>query len=356
MGTTRIFESLVEGEADWKASQHSRCSFNQMISGCERMHHVFKMVEKVATTRSTVLILGESGTGKELIAQALHKESARTGKLIPVNCGAIPEEILESELFGHERGAFTGAIATRQGRFQLAHNGTIFLDEIGEMSPKLQVKLLRVLQEKKVDPVGSSRSLDIDVRVVAATHKDLMEATRRGEFREDLFYRLSVVPIEVPALRNRKGDALFLANYFLNRACKEMGRSAPQFSEEAAEALETYQWPGNVRELENLMERIAIMFEADLVGINDLPPRLVAHKNRTDEQSDARRTIIIPEDGIDLNETLSTIERQLILEALNRSDWNKKAASELLSINRTTLMEKIKKQNIVKEDGYSAKL
>lgn len=334
----------------------SRSSFNSMLSGCVRMHQVFKMVQKVAATRSTVLILGESGTGKELIARAIHAESGRSGKLIPVNCGAIPEEILESELFGHERGAFTGAISSKQGRFQLAQGGTIFLDEIGEMSPKLQVKLLRVLQERKVDPVGSTRSIDVDVRVIAATHKDLLEASKRGEFREDLYYRLAVVPIEVPSLRQRSGDTLLLANFFLGRMCREMGRAAPHFSEEATQALECYPWPGNVRELENLMERLAVMFDSELVTLQDLPPRVIAYSQQhrsscNDNNAGNPAGTVLPADGIDLSAALLEYESALIKEALSRTDWNKKAAADLLRINRTTLVEKIKKQGIQRVKG-----
>lgn len=334
-----------------RAGSNSRGNFNSMLSGCVRMHQVFKMVQKVAVTRSTVLILGESGTGKELIARAIHAESGRTGKLIPVNCGAIPEELLESELFGHERGAFTGAITSKQGRFQLAQGGTIFLDEIGEMSPKLQVKLLRVIQERKVDPVGSSRSIDVDVRVIAATHKDLLEASKRGEFREDLYYRLAVVPIEVPSLRQRTGDTLLLANFFLGRMYRELGKPVPRFSEEAARALECYPWPGNVRELENLMERLAVLFESDLVTLQDLPPRVIAYIKQhgsPGNEHDGRCSVgvTLPAEGIDLAAALLEYESGLIKEALNRTDWNKKAAADLLKINRTTLVEKIKKQGI----------
>jgi len=355
MGTTHNSPEIQVSVCE-RASSISRSNYNSMLSGCARMQQVFKMVQKVAVTRSTVLILGESGTGKELIARAIHAESGRTGRLIPVNCGAIPEEILESELFGHERGAFTGAISSKPGRFQLAHGGTIFLDEIGEMSPKLQVKLLRVLQERKVDPVGSTRSIDVDVRVIAATHKDLLEASKRGDFREDLYYRLAVVPIEVPSLRQRAtGDTLLLANFFLGRMCREMGRPTPQFSEEAASALQSYQWPGNVRELENLMERLAVMFESDLVTLHDLPPRVIAHSQRC-EQNARDSGPMLPSSGVDLTAVLLEYESRLIKEALDRTDWNKKAAADLLKINRTTLVEKIKKQGIVRSKSDSPNL
>lgn len=322
-------------------------SFNGIVSCCPQMHKVFRCVEKVAQTNSTVLILGESGTGKELIARALHKLSGRKGKLIPVNCGAIPEEILESELFGHERGAFTGAVSSRQGRFQLAHGGTIFLDEIGEMSPKLQVKLLRVLQERKVDPVGATRSLEVDVRVVAATHKNLAEATRNGEFREDLFYRLSVVPVELPPLRERSKDKELLANYFLSKSCRQLNREIPNFSEEALAALQGYRWPGNVRELENLMERLSILTEGSMISASDLPAYFRDGEGAAASHG-APQFVDVPEEGLDFNRAIEMLETSLIQQALDRVDWNKKAAADLLGLNRTTLVEKIRKKGITR--------
>ena len=223
-------------------------SFSGIVSECPRMKKVFAIIEKVAKTNSTVLVLGESGTGKELVARALHAHSGRKGKLVPVNCGAIPEEILESELFGHEKGAFTGAVSNKIGRFQHADGGTIFLDEIAEMSPKLQVKLLRVLQEKKVEPVGSTRSIPVDVRIVAATNKDLREEVKAGRFREDLYYRLQVVPVSLPPLRTRGADTSLLADFFLMRVCENLDSEQMTFSSEAKEKLISYSWPGNVRE------------------------------------------------------------------------------------------------------------
>lgn len=334
-------------EAETEVVSDFYASFNGIVSSCPQMHKVFRCVEKVAQTNSTVLILGESGTGKELIARALHKLSGRKGKLIPVNCGAIPEEILESELFGHERGAFTGAVSSRQGRFQLAHGGTIFLDEIGEMSPKLQVKLLRVLQERKVDPVGATRSLEVDVRVVAATHKNLAEATRNGEFREDLFYRLSVVPVELPPLRARSKDKDLLANYFLSKSCRQLNRETPNFSEEALAVLQSYRWPGNVRELENLMERLAILTEGTMIGVSDLPEYIRAGEGSVASHS-VPRFIDVPEEGLDFNQAIDMLETSLIQQALDRVDWNKKAAADLLGLNRTTLVEKIRKKGLTR--------
>jgi len=314
-----------------------------MISECREMQKVFTIVEKVAATNSTVLILGESGTGKELIARALHRLSGRSGKLVPVNCGAIPEEILESELFGHERGAFTGAIANKIGRFQLADGGTIFLDEIGEMSPKLQVKLLRVLQERKVEPVGSTRTIDVNVRVVAATNKDLREEVKAGRFREDLYYRLQVVPINLPALRERGSDVVVLARYFLERSAADVGRQGLHMSPEVEQKLKDYQWPGNVRELENLIERLTVLADRDAITVQELPEYIGDAPARP---VDALAAAELPVDGIDFNALVDRYETLLINLALERTSGNKKAAAKLLKLNRTTLVEKIKKKGL----------
>jgi transcriptional regulator with GAF, ATPase, and Fis domain len=264
---------------------------------------------------------------------------------VPVNCGAIPEDLLESELFGHEKGSFTGAVGARVGRFQLADGGTIFLDEIGEMSPKLQVKLLRVLQERKVDPVGSTRSIDVDVRVIAATNKDLAEEVKAGRFREDLFYRLQVVPVQLPALRDRQGDAELLARYFLARHAEELGRPGLCFSLAALAALNSYKWPGNVREVENLVERLAILSEGDEIDAINLPEHIsdatpIAHTkiHVTD--------LTLPAVGVDFNSLIDAYENQLICSALAQTGGNKKAAAKLLGLNRTTLVEKIKKKGL----------
>jgi transcriptional regulator with GAF, ATPase, and Fis domain len=319
--------------------------FVGIVSACPEMQKIFSVVEKVAKTRSTVLVLGESGTGKELIARALHVLSGRPGKLVPVNCGAIPEDILESELFGHEKGSFTGAISSRIGRFQMADNGTIFLDEIGEMSPRLQVKLLRVLQERKVDPVGSTRSVDIDVRVVAATNKDLAEEVKAGRFREDLFYRLQVVPVELPALRERDCDARLLAQHFLKRQAVELGRQQLRFSEAALSFITTYKWPGNVRELENLVERVAILTDGDTIEPADLPEYL-CEASRSVSTAIHTVDVDLPVSGVDFNFLIEDYENKLIAQALLQTQGNKKAAAKLLGLNRTTLVEKIKKKGL----------
>jgi transcriptional regulator with GAF, ATPase, and Fis domain len=263
--------------------------------------------------------------------------------MIPVNCGAIPEEILESELFGHEKGSFTGAINSRIGRFQLAEGGTIFLDEIGEMSPKLQVKLLRVLQERKVEPVGSTRSIDVDVRVIAATNKDLRTEVREGRFREDLFYRLQVVPMTLPPLRARGADVRLLAHYFLARASEQLSRPDLRFSEEVLTKFGSYGWPGNIRELENLVERLAVLADNDYIDANMLPD-MSPHAGAGTEIVELAHDM--PDDGIDFNALVNQFECRLISMALTRTQGNKKAAARLLRLNRTTLVEKIKKKGL----------
>ena len=344
--TNGVGSQVLEQNNSQVQSFLRQTSFAGIVSECSGMQRVFSLVSKVARTNSTVLILGESGTGKELIARALHKLSGRTGKLIPVNCGAIPEDILESELFGHEKGSFTGAVAAKIGRFQMAEGGTIFLDEIGEMSPKLQVKLLRVLQERRVEPVGATRFIDVDVRVIAATNKDLRQEVKAGRFREDLYYRLQVVPVELPALRNRGEDVSLLARYFMERACRNMGRTNVEFSTEALSKFQSYSWPGNVRELENLVERLAILSESNSVSSRDLPDYLLANEVGGGDTQILEIAEDLPEGGLDFNACVDQLETRLITKALERTNWNKKAAAKLLKLNRTTLVEKIKKKGL----------
>jgi DNA-binding NtrC family response regulator len=292
-------------------------------------------VARVAPSTSTVLLVGESGTGKERVAQAVHRLSRRAdGPLVAVNCAAIPEPLLESELFGHVRGAFTGAVAARTGRFKLAHGGTLFLDEIGELPLVLQSKLLRVLQEREIEPVGAEKPEPVDFRLVAATNRDLEQLVAEGKFRSDLFYRLNVVPLRLPALRERPGDVALLARHFL-------ARHAPQatFSADALAALERHSWPGNVRELENLVERLAVLKGDGEIGLPELPAPLGApSKERPAVQA------VLPPEGVDLYAVLRELEDRLITEALDRVNGNKKQASKLLGLNRTTLVEKLKKR------------
>jgi DNA-binding NtrC family response regulator len=325
----------------------TRYRFENIVGTSPPLRYALEMVEKVADTDSTVLVTGESGTGKELVARALHYNSRRAERpLVTVNCGAIPEELLESELFGHVRGAFTNAVSHRQGRFALAHGGTIFLDEIGDMSPSLQVKLLRVLQERTFEPVGSSKSISVDVRVVAATNQDLPVAIREKRFREDLYYRLNVIPIEVPPLRDRREDVPLLVQHFLSTMNAEKGRAVSGFSDACMERLLAYEWPGNVRELENLIERLVILRGDGEIGAEDLPPPFGSV--RTPVRTDAPK---LPGSGIPFNDVVDRFETDLILQALEQTHWNKQRAAQLLGLNRTTLLEKIKKKGLEPPPG-----
>ncbi|MBK7947751.1 MAG: sigma-54-dependent Fis family transcriptional regulator [Deltaproteobacteria bacterium] len=320
----------------------TRHKFDAIVGKSARLARTLALVEKVADTDSTVLITGESGTGKELFARALHYNSGRADRpLVTVNCGAIPEALLESELFGHVKGAFTNAHAHREGRFAAAHGGTIFLDEIGDMSPNLQVKLLRVLQERSFEPVGASTTRHVDVRVIAATHRNLPERIAEGRFREDLFYRLNVLPIEVPPLRERIEDLPLLVHHFLDHAQKERGSRVTGFSDDALQRLMDHDWPGNVRELENLIERLTVLVGEGEIDVPDLPDSIRAEP--------ALRTWAprVPSTGLDFNDVVTRFENDLIQQALEQTGWNKNRAAQRLRLNRTTLLEKIKKRGLV---------
>ncbi len=327
-----------------------------IIGESSALRDVFRILAKVAPTDSTVLVTGESGTGKELLVRALHLNSLRKDKpFIPINCGAIPRELLESELFGHEKGSFTHAIRSRAGRFELADGGTIFLDEIGEMDLSLQVKILRVIQEKEFERVGGSTSKKVDVRLVAATNRDLEQEVAAGRFREDLFYRLNVIPVHLPPLRDRGQDILILAKYFLTRFCNKKNRALLTISPEARELLGRYSWPGNVRELENFMERMSILCDNDSITPDDLPQKI--HKELGIVLPE-RPAIVGPacfvwptvEDlkrlGPGLKEFLDEVEDRLLREALDMASGVKNQAAEILGIKRTTLIEKLKKKNM----------
>jgi len=319
----------------------SKYRFENIVGTSAALRNVLDVVAKVADTESTVLITGESGTGKELIARAIHYNSRRSDRrLVTVNCGAIPEELLESELFGHVRGAFTNAVSSREGRFALANGGTIFLDEIGDMSPNLQVKLLRVLQDRTFEPVGSSKSITVDVRVIAATNQNLETAIRVGRFREDLYYRLNVIPIEVPPLRNRREDVALLAQYFLDVMNHERGAKIDSIHEAAIERLCAYDWPGNVRELENLIERLTVLRGEGEILASDLPPAF--HQSG----DPALHVPQLSAAGIAFRDVVDRFETDLILQALEQTQWNKNKAAQLLGLNRTTLIEKIKKKGL----------
>ncbi len=310
------------------------------------MQKVFGLIDKVASTDSTVLILGESGTGKELVARALHFNSSRAANpFVPVNCGAIPEELLESELFGHEKGAFTGAFRTRIGRFELAGGGSIFLDEISEMSPNLQVKLLRVIQEREFERVGGVKSIRADVRIIAATNRILEEEVAEGRFREDLYYRLNVIPVHLPPLRERIEDIPLLVKHFLSKYGNGKSPKKTDFSKKALSTLMRYRWPGNVRELENLVERMVVLCDSPVIEMEELPEKILSGSM---SPLSAVPSIDLPETGIDLSTAVYEFERSIIIQALNKSNWVKNRAAKLLHVNRTTLVEKIKKQRLEK--------
>ncbi len=320
--------------------------FCGMIGRSKAMKRIFERIKKVASSDSTVLIGGPSGTGKELVSRAIHELSIRNSEtLVSVNCGAIPGDLLESELFGHEKGAFTGAISQRLGRFEVADQGTIFLDEIGDMPLLLQVKLLRVLQNREIERVGSTNAIPINVRIVTATHRDLEKSVADGNFREDLFYRLNVIPIKIPALKERREDIPLLITYFLSRFVSADGRNAINFNDQVLEILMNYEWPGNVRELENLIERLVILKGGGVIEVEDLPPKILALSNHRVVREE--EVIALPDDGLNLKQFLSELEESLIKQALEKTGGNKNQASKLLQMNRTTLIEKMKKKNIV---------
>ncbi len=333
-----------------KRELRKRYEFHGLIGSSPEMQKVYDLIEKIADTDSTVLITGGSGTGKELIAKVIHYNSYRSGKnFVPLNCAAIPKDLLESELFGHEKGAFTGAINTRIGRFELASGGTLFLDEIGELDPSLQVKLLRVLQEREFERIGSTKTIKVDVRILAATNRNLEELTREGRFREDLFYRLNVIPVHIPPLRDRKEDIPVLIEHFLKKHAKAKKRRPPEISKQLMDVLLGYSWPGNVRELENLVERLSILNPGQRITINDLPERfqsIVPSAVKPQISLYYTEDISLPPEGINLNNIIDTIERKLITEALEKSSGIKSKAATLLGLNRTTLVEKMKKKGI----------
>ena len=323
-----------------------------IIGQSSRLRAVFALLRKVAPTECTVLVTGESGTGKELFVRALHKQSKRAAMpFVPINCGAIPRDLLESELFGHEKGAFTHALRAYAGRFEQADGGTIFLDEIGEMDIALQVKILRVLQEKVVERVGGVGSKKVDVRLVAATSRDLAADVAAGRFREDLFYRLNVIPIHLPPLRERGEDIFLLADYFLRFFCKREGRPVLRLSAEAQAALAAYSWQGNVRELENCMERLSILVEGAVVQADDLPPAIQVAGQGVGLCPVAPCFVMptvqqLAATGLRLKDFLEQIENSLIDTALAQAGGVKNKAAAALGIKRTTLIEKLKKRQV----------
>ena len=318
---------------------HGRYRFDNIIGSSLPMQKVFSRMEKVAATDSTILILGASGTGKELVAKAIHYNSHRRDKpFVAINCGAIPADLLESELFGHVKGAFTSAIADKPGKFEVANGGTIFLDEIGNMPLQLQMKLLRVLQEYEFERVGSTNKIRMNIRLISATNADITKAIENGSFREDLYYRLNVIPINLPNLSERRGDIPLLARHFLEKICTEMNRPLMHISKESLQALENYNWPGNVREMENVIERTVALADNESIEPADLPPDIFENDN-----IQPLPTTHLPEGGVDMPAVIADIERQMIGLAISRSAGVKARAADLLGINRTTLVEKMKR-------------
>jgi DNA-binding NtrC family response regulator len=324
----RVLEKLSARRSGQIAMGKTALTYSGLIGISEVMRKVYSAIDKAVSTSATVLITGESGTGKELVARAIHYNSVRSSApFVPINCGGIPEGLLESELFGHVKGAFTGATEARAGFFHAADGGTIFLDEISDMSLAMQVKLLRVLQDKKVCMVGSKRTREVDVRILAATNKDLYGLVKKGLFREDLFYRLNVITISVPPLRERGDDILLLVHHFAAKFAKELDRPPTKFSDGALQSLRSYDWPGNVRELENVIQRLVVMAEGELIDVPDLPSLM--------------RFSILRKTGF--RRTLAEVEGEYIANVLASVDGNKTQAAEILGIDRKTLREKLKK-------------
>ncbi|HEV2765133.1 MAG TPA: sigma-54 dependent transcriptional regulator [Pyrinomonadaceae bacterium] len=334
--------SLLRENRAFKRAQRERGRLDQLIGRSPRMQEVYRMIETVAGVQSTVLITGESGTGKEMVARAIHNLSPRADKpFMPVNCGAFTETLLESELFGYVRGAFTGATANRKGLFEAADRGTIFLDEIGEMSPTMQVKLLRVLQERKVRPVGAHEEVSIDTRVIAATNRDLSAMVKQGGFREDLFYRVSVIPIELPPLRERREDIPELVEHFVQKFCRQTGRDL-RISERATELLEAYAWHGNVRELEHTIERAVALERTDTIQPESLPQSVTNYNPATVSLSESG----LPEEGLNLVAHLEHLEKTYLLEALRRTGGNQTRAAEILHLSVRSLRHLLDKHGI----------
>jgi DNA-binding NtrC family response regulator len=331
---------LKSENAYLRSQLEERYRFEGIIGRSQPMRELFQLLETVAATSSTVLITGETGTGKELAARALHHNSPRrNNRFVALNCSAIPETLLEAELFGHVRGAFTGAVGNRQGRLEQAHKGTLFLDEVGTMSPALQAKLLRVLQEREFERVGDSHTVKIDVRVIGATHSDLARMVAEGTFREDLFYRLNVIPVQLPPLRDRREDIPLLVQHFLDRLALESGRTPVTMSQEAIRRLMAYPWPGNVRQLENAIERaVAFSKGRAQLDVADLAPEIQNQAAATDLSQ-----VWFPDEGLDFARYVEAVELSLIRRSLERTRGNKRQAAKLLNLKRTTLIEKLKR-------------
>jgi two-component system, NtrC family, response regulator PilR len=334
-------KELEDENLHLRSALEERFTFSNIIGRSTKMQEIFSIVQRIAKTTSTVLISGESGTGKELIARAIHYNSGRRGKFVSINCGALPETLLESELFGHERGAFTGAIREKRGLFHEADRGTIFLDEIGETSTAMQIKLLRVLQERLVRRVGSNTETAVDVRVIAATNRDLSESIREGTFREDLFYRINVIPIALPPLRQRKEDIPILVEHFIAKFCDNLGVPHKRISADAMRAIEKYHWPGNVRELENVIERMIALETSEVLTTKSLPEHVLLGGEIPDV------TFELPADGISLQDHLEAIGKIFMLKALERTGGVQTQAAELLRMSFRSFRYYAKKYDLI---------
>ncbi len=336
--TISQLKSLIKENQYLREKLSQKYNFNNIIGKNRKMLELFDLIRDIAKTNSTVLIRGESGVGKELIANAIHYNSDRVKKpFVKVNCAVLAENLLESELFGHVKGAFTGAIRDKMGRFELANGGTIFLDEIGDISPNMQLKLLRVLQEGEFERVGGTETIKVDVRIIAATNRNLEEMMKNGKFRHDLYYRLNVIPLEVPPLRERKDDIPLLITHFLTKFNQQFNKNIEIIEDDALQALQNYSWPGNIRELENLIERAVVLNKTGRLTLKDFPPYIVQQESQFEIELDPNRS---------LTEIVDMYEKQIILKALRENNFNKLRTAEKLGIHRSTFMSKLKKYNI----------
>jgi len=337
-------KELEDENIHLRTALEERFTFANILGKSPKMQEIFSIVQRIARTTSTVLIAGESGTGKELIARAIHYNSDRRGKFVSINCGALPETLLESELFGHERGAFTGAVRDKRGLFHEADRGTIFLDEIGETSTAMQIKLLRVLQDRVVRKVGSNSESPVDVRVIAATNRDLSESIREGTFREDLFYRINVIPITLPPLRHRREDIPLLVEHFIEKFCTRLEVPRKRISSDAMRAIEKYHWPGNVRELENVVERMIALEPSDLLSTKSLPEHVLLGGRIPDASFE------LPPEGLSLEEHLEAITKVFMLKALERCGGVQTQAAELLRMSFRSFRYYAKKYDLIPRD------
>jgi two-component system response regulator PilR (NtrC family) len=337
-------KELEDENIHLRTALEERFTFQNIIGKSAKMQEIFSIVQRIAKTSSTVLIAGDSGTGKELIARAVHYNSDRRGKFVSINCGALPETLLESELFGHERGAFTGAIREKRGLFQEADRGTIFLDEIGETSTAMQIKLLRVLQERVVRKVGSNAETSVDVRVIAATNRDLSESIKEGSFREDLFYRINVIPITLPSLRHRREDIPLLVDHFIEKFCSKLGVPRKRISADAMRAIEKYHWPGNVRELENVVERMIALETSEILTTKSLPEHVLLGARIPDAVYE------LPQEGLSLPDHLEAIGKIFMLKALERTGGVQTQAAELLRMSFRSFRYYAKKYDLIPRD------